>query len=57
MVGMHLTKTRGGITTLTGAILNSRLKDEFDFIYVASQAEDFGPSRTHIGFHGGGAVH
>ena len=42
MVGMHLTKTRGGITTLITEILNSSLKDEFDFIYIESQAEDFG---------------
>jgi glycosyltransferase involved in cell wall biosynthesis len=42
MVGMHLTKTRGGITTLTGAILGSRLKDNFDFNYLASQAEELG---------------
>lgn len=41
MVGMHLTKTRGGITTLTSAILNSALKHDYDFIYLASQAEDF----------------
>ncbi len=45
MVGMHLTKTRGGITTLTEAILNSRLKDDYEFIYVSSQAEDFGKIR------------
>ena len=42
MVGMHLTKTRGGITTLITEILKSSLKDEFDFIYIESQAEDFG---------------
>lgn len=42
MVGMHLTKTRGGISTLTADILNSTLKDEFNFTYVASQAEDLG---------------
>src|SRR5688572_14502690 len=45
MVGMHLTKTRGGITTLTSAILNSTLRHDFDFIYLASQAEDFGKFR------------
>ena len=42
MVGMHLTKTRGGITTLAADILNSDLKTDHDFIYIASQAEDLG---------------
>ncbi len=42
MVGMHLTKTRGGITTLISEILNSSLKNDFEFIYIESQAEDFG---------------
>lgn len=42
MVGMHLTKTRGGISTLIAEILNSPLRDDFEFVYVASQAEDFG---------------
>lgn len=42
MVGMHLTKTRGGISTLTKEILNSSLIDDFKFDYVASQAEDLG---------------
>ena len=42
MVGMHLTKTRGGITTLISEILKSPLKDEFEFIYIESQAEDYG---------------
>ena len=32
MVGMHLTKTRGGITTLIAEILKSPLKDEFEFV-------------------------
>jgi len=45
MVGMHLTKTRGGITTLITEILNSPLKDEFEFVYIESQAEDFGKLR------------
>lgn len=45
MVGMHLTKTRGGITTLTSAIMNSRLATEYDITYIASQAEDFGMTR------------
>lgn len=42
MVGMHLTKTRGGITTLAADILNSHLKSDHDFTYIASQAEDLG---------------
>ncbi len=42
MVGMHLTKTRGGITTLTTDILDSTLNQDYEFIYIASQAEDFG---------------
>jgi glycosyltransferase involved in cell wall biosynthesis len=42
MVGMHLTKTRGGITTLTTDILESRLGRKFDITYIASQAEAFG---------------
>lgn len=42
MVGTHLTKTRGGITTLIAEILKSPLKEEFDFHYIESQAEDFG---------------
>ena len=42
MVGMHLTKTRGGISTVTKEILNSSLTDDFEFEYIASQAEDFG---------------
>jgi glycosyltransferase involved in cell wall biosynthesis len=42
MVGMHLKKTRGGISTLIAEILKSPLKDEFEFVYIQSQAEDFG---------------
>ena len=42
MVGMHLTKTRGGISTATREILNSSLREDFEFEYIASQAEDFG---------------
>lgn len=42
MVGMHLTKTRGGITTLISEILKSPVKDDFDLTYIESQAEDFG---------------
>lgn len=45
MVGMHLSRTRGGITTLTKDILNSSLNEEYDFTYLASQAEDFGKIR------------
>lgn len=45
MVGMHLTKTRGGITTLIAEMLKSPLKDEFDFVYIESQAEDYGKFR------------
>ncbi len=45
MVGMHLTKTRGGITTLISEILKSPLKNDFEFIYIESQAEDFGKFR------------
>ncbi|HMS40965.1 MAG TPA: glycosyltransferase family 4 protein [Pyrinomonadaceae bacterium] len=45
MVGMHLTKTRGGITTLISEILKLPLKNHFEFIYVESQAEDFGRFR------------
>jgi len=41
MVGMHLTKTRGGISTLIAEILNSPLKNQFEFVYIESQAEDF----------------
>ncbi len=42
MVGMHLTKTRGGITTLAADILRSDLKADYDLTYIASQAEDLG---------------
>ncbi len=42
MVGMHLTRTRGGISTLTAGILTSSFKDVFDVTYIASQAEDMG---------------
>lgn len=45
MVGMHLTRTRGGITTLAQSILRSPLNEEFEFTYIASQAEDFGHLR------------
>lgn len=42
MVGMDLTRTRGGITTLTRDILASSVAAEFDITYIASQAEDLG---------------
>ncbi|MBK7931940.1 MAG: glycosyltransferase family 4 protein [Acidobacteria bacterium] len=45
MVGMHLTKTRGGISTLTADILKSSFVVENEVRYIASQAEDFGPFR------------
>jgi glycosyltransferase involved in cell wall biosynthesis len=48
MAGMHLTKTRGGISTLTSAILDSRLRDFFDFEYVPTQAEDYGRFRKAL---------
>ncbi len=41
MIGMSLTKTRGGISTLIGEILRSDLKDDFAIEYIESQAEDF----------------
>lgn len=41
MVGMSLTKTRGGISTLIGEILNSDLKNDFAIEYIESQAEDY----------------
>ena len=42
MVGMHLTETRGGISTLINEILRSSLNDDFDFDYIASQSENCG---------------
>ncbi len=48
MIGMHLTKTRGGISTLTAAIRDSSLADEFEIDYVASQAEEFGVIRKFL---------
>lgn len=42
MVGMHLTRTRGGITTLTSGIINSDLKYRYKITYIASQAEELG---------------
>jgi glycosyltransferase involved in cell wall biosynthesis len=52
MVGMHLTRTRGGISTLTADILSSPLKDNFDIRYIASQAEDLRrPSKLLFGVY------
>lgn len=48
MVGMHLSKTRGGITTLTDAILRSELQTEYRFHYIASQAEEYSMPRKVI---------
>ncbi len=48
MVGMHLTKTRGGITTLIAEILNSPLNNNFEFDYISAQAEDFGRIRKFL---------
>ncbi len=48
MVGMHLSKTRGGITTLTDAILKSELQTDYRFHYIASQAEDYSKPRKMI---------
>lgn len=48
MVGTHLTKTRGGITTLITELLNSELQNDFQIRYIASQAEDFGGFRKGI---------
>ena len=42
MIGMHLFKTRGGITTLAQDILRSKLGDDYEITYIASQAEDLG---------------
>lgn len=42
MVGMHLTKTRGGITTLITDILRSDLRENLELIYVESQSEESG---------------
>lgn len=48
MVGMHLSKTRGGITTLTAAILGSELQNDYRFNYIASQAEDHSKPRKML---------
>ncbi|MBC7797214.1 MAG: glycosyltransferase family 4 protein [Pyrinomonadaceae bacterium] len=42
MIGMHLTKTRGGISTLINEMLQSSVTENFEINYIASQAEDFG---------------
>lgn len=44
MVGTHLTKTLGGITALAHEILRSPLAQEFDFHYIATQADVYGPA-------------
>lgn len=48
MVGMHLTKTRGGITTLAADILRSAFVETNEVRYIASQAEDYGGFRKFI---------
>jgi glycosyltransferase involved in cell wall biosynthesis len=48
MIGMHLTKTRGGISTLIREILASSVSDRFDITYIPSQAEDYGRSRKAL---------
>jgi glycosyltransferase involved in cell wall biosynthesis/peptidoglycan/xylan/chitin deacetylase (PgdA/CDA1 family) len=42
MIGMHLTRTRGGISTLVSDLLGSSLSDEFRITYLASQADELG---------------
>ncbi len=42
MVGAHLTKTLGGISTLLADLLRSPLASEFDFYHIASQADEYG---------------
>lgn len=42
VVGTHPTKTRGGITTVINGLLSSPAAAEFDFRYVASQADEYG---------------
>jgi glycosyltransferase involved in cell wall biosynthesis len=41
MVGAHPTKTLGGISTLIGDILNSRLRQEFEFRHIVSQVDEY----------------
>jgi O-antigen/teichoic acid export membrane protein/glycosyltransferase involved in cell wall biosynthesis len=43
MVGAHLTKTLGGISTMISEILHSSLTREFEFRHLASQADEYGP--------------
>ncbi|MFN2501632.1 MAG: glycosyltransferase family 4 protein [Pyrinomonadaceae bacterium] len=45
MIGMHLTRTRGGISTLISGILNSSVAQQFSITYIETQAEDFGKIR------------
>jgi len=42
MVGAHRTKTLGGIKTLIDDLLRSPLAAEFDFLHIASQADECG---------------
>jgi O-antigen/teichoic acid export membrane protein/glycosyltransferase involved in cell wall biosynthesis len=42
MVGAHLTRTLGGITTMIKEILNSPLAEEFEFRHIESQADESG---------------
>jgi glycosyltransferase involved in cell wall biosynthesis len=42
MVGTHPTKTLGGISTVVNELLRSPVAAEFDFRYVASQADEYG---------------
>lgn len=41
MVGAHLTKTLGGISTVISEILHSPLAREFEFRHLASQADEY----------------
>jgi glycosyltransferase involved in cell wall biosynthesis len=43
MVGTHPTKTLGGISTVVRGLLASPVAAAFDFRYVASQADEYGP--------------
>ncbi len=42
VVGAHLTKTLGGISTLLADLLSSPLANEFEFYHIASQADEYG---------------
>jgi glycosyltransferase involved in cell wall biosynthesis len=41
MVGMSLTKTRGGISTLIKEVLDSEIQNDLAITYIESQAEDY----------------